>query len=355
LRKSYKVAVLGAGDMGKNHIRGWKLAGHEVVSITDLNPETARKAAELNGLEPGQVKFFEDFYEAVADPEVEIVSVALPLAFHAPATIAAARHGKHVFCEKPLASSLEDARQMRDAVEQAGVKFAIGFQRNFAHGLELIAGWAKEGRFGRPMVFSSDLLQEVRPKRVMHDKFGNQGPVVDTLCHYMLMWQTVFGSEPVSVYATGGVWAKGRPEIAHFKELAVDTAVVTVRYASGDIGTMTISWCLAKDTKMTPRPDRIFGPKGGAEGAFNTFGASAGKEIVLYEGDRIETVPLEIRDLFKIEFEAFVDGIEGRKPAPYGFATGTEMLKLSYAVLESIETGKPVALPGRQALQSLSV
>ena len=351
--RTYKVAVLGAGDMGKNHIRGWRLAGHEIVSVTDLKPGVARQAAELNGLDLGQVKFFEDFYEAVADPEVDIVSVALPLAFHAPATIAAARHGKHVFCEKPLASSLEEARQMREAVKQAGVKFAIGFQRNFAHGVELIGQWAREGKFGRPMLFSSDLLQEVRPKRVMHDKYGNQGPVVDTLCHYLLMWQTVFASEPVCVYAAGGVWAKGRPEIAHFQELAVDTAVVTVQYASGDIGTMTISWCLAKDTKMTPRPDRIFGPKGGAEGAFNTFGVNAGKEIVLFEGDRVETIPLEIRDLFKIEFEKFAAEIAGGEPAPYGFATGTEMLKLSYAVLESIETGRPVALPGRQSLQSL--
>lgn len=342
MRKSFKVAVLGAGDMGKNHIRGWTLAGHEVVAVSDLKPQTAKDAVDMMNLD--NVTYYRNYREAIADPRVEIVSVALPLVEHAPATILAAEHGKHVFCEKPLASSIEDGIRMREAVEKAGVRFAIGFQRNLAHGVELVKSWAQEGKFGRPMVISSDLLQEVRPKRVMHDKFGNQGPVVDTLCHFLLMWQTIFGAKPVKVYARGGVYAKGRPEIAHFRELAVDTAVVTVEYDTGDIGTMTISWCLAKDTKIRPRPDRIFGPKGGAEGKFNTFGADAGTEIALWLGDGEERVPLERRDLFHIEMDWFARAIIEDKPVPYGFETGLEMLRLSHAVLESIETGKVVEL-----------
>ncbi|MFC4597566.1 Gfo/Idh/MocA family protein [Cohnella hongkongensis] len=342
MAKTFKVAVLGAGDMGKYHIHGWTLAGHEVVSITELDLETAKKAAEAVGL--SGVSYYQDYKQAVADPEADIVSIALPLPFHAPAAILAAQHGKHVFCEKPLAGSLEDARQMQEAVEKAGVQFGIGFQRNFAHGVELVKEWVREDKFGRPTVISSDLLQEVRPKRVMHDKLGNQGPVVDTLCHYLLMWQTIFDSKPVRVSASGGVYAAGRPEISHFKQLAVDTAVVIVEYASGDIGTMTISWCLAKDTQMRPRPDRIFGPKGGAEGAFNTFGRDAGKAITLYVGDRVESARLEERELFQIELGKFADAIASGQPAPVSFATGTDMLKLSYAVLDAIETGKTIEL-----------
>ncbi|RXT03746.1 Gfo/Idh/MocA family protein [Ammoniphilus sp. CFH 90114] len=338
--KRYRIAVLGAGDMGRCHVQGWQLAGHEVVSITDTDKNRAFDLAKKAGVE----QVYMDFTESVTRSDIDVVSIALPLVYHGPATILAAQHGKHVFCEKPLASSWEEVERMQKAVKEAGVKFGLGFQRNFAHGVELVQKWAEEGVFGSPMVFSSDLLQEVRPKIAMHDKDGNQGPVVDTCCHFFLMWQTIFRSKPKKVYARGGILGKGRPEIAHFKELAVDTAIITIEYESGDIGTMTISWGLAKDTQLQANPDRIFGPKGGAVGYFNTWGRDSGTEVKLYIGDQLEVVPLEKRELHKVEFEAFIEALQTNAPEPYGFELGMEMLKLSYAVLESIETGQVVTV-----------
>jgi predicted dehydrogenase len=234
---------------------------------------------------------------------------------------------------------------MEDAVRRNGVQFGLGFQRNYSHGVERVQKWVKEGKFGSPLVFISDLLQEVRPKRAMHDKNGNQGPVVDTSCHFFLMWETIFGSKPKKVYARGGILAKDRPEIAHFNELAVDTAVITVEYESGDIGTMTISWGLNKGFQMQPRTDRIFGPRGGAEGAFNTWGPSVGTSIDLYLGGREkEVISLDKRSLFKLQFDDFTKAIEKGVPVKTGFKQGKKMLALSYAVLESIETGKVITL-----------
>jgi predicted dehydrogenase len=177
----------------------------------------------------------------------------------------------------------------------------------------------------------------------MHDRNGNQGPVVDACCHYFLMWQTAFQSKPNKVHASGGILAHSRPEIAHFEQKAIDTAIITVEYESGDIGAMTVSWGLAKKFKMGGRPDRIFGPKGGAEGQFNNFGNPVMK-FELFEGGNRETVEVQQPDLFRVEFEHFVDAINAGKPAPVSFAQGLEMLKLSHAVLESIETGKIVYL-----------
>ncbi|MDR6124035.1 myo-inositol 2-dehydrogenase/D-chiro-inositol 1-dehydrogenase [Bacillus sp. SLBN-46] len=338
MSKKYRVAVLGAGDMANQHVQGWQLAGHEVVSVTDVDLERANTLAEKAGVK----QVYSDFTQSIIQPDVDIISIALPLIYHGPATILAANHGKHVFCEKPLASSLEEVERMQAAVEEAGVKFGLGFQRNFAHGVELTSNWVKKGLFGSPMVFNSDLLQEVRPKITMHDKNGNQGPVVDTCCHFFLMWQTVFGSKPKKVYARGGILGKDRQEIAHFEELAIDTAIITIEFESGDIGNMTISWGLAKHTKMRGRADRIIGPKGGAEGYFNTWGTDSGTEVHLFIGDQDETVPLERRVLHQVEFEAFIEALDQGQPVPYGFEQGKEMIKLSYAVLESIETGKVI-------------
>ncbi|RKN86126.1 Gfo/Idh/MocA family protein [Paenibacillus ginsengarvi] len=335
----FKIAVIGAGDMGGNHVRGWISAGHHVVSVTDTDKIRADKLALRYNV--GAV--YGDYKEAIDDPQVDIVSVCLPLVLHAPVTVYAAGRGKHIFCEKPLASSREAAEDMQRAVELAGVRFGIGFQRNFSEGVGLVRQWADEGRFGSPLVFSSDLMQEVRPKIAMHDARGNQGPVVDACCHYFLMWQTVFGSKPKKVYASGRILGKDRPEIAHFEELAVDTAVITVEYESGDIGTMNVSWGLAKKSPIRGRPDRIYGPKGGAEGPFNSFGRST-VSFELYEGSSTATVTVEQPDLFSKQFTIFAEAVREGKPAPVGFRQGLDMLRLSHAVLESAKTGNIVHL-----------
>ncbi|MDQ6671909.1 MAG: Gfo/Idh/MocA family oxidoreductase [Chloroflexota bacterium] len=325
-----KIAVLGAGDMGARHVRAWSQLGHEVVSVTDVDTERARELAKLHRIG----RTYSDFREAVADPEPDIVSICLPLTLHAPATIAAAGHEKHVISEKPLCRTFREADHMEAAVQSAGVRFGVGFQRNLAEGVVLLRRWAAEGRFGRPMVFTSDLLQEVRPKRIMHDRDGNNGPLTDAGCHYYMLWQTVFRSKPRLAYAQGRILATERPELAHINQLAIDTAVVTVEYESGDLGTLTVSWGLPAGFQLKSRADRIVGPTGGAEGGVNG-------RLNLYEGDRIQQIELTSRDLHEVELALFAEAVRGGPLFPSGFKEGRQMLALTHAILRSIETGQP--------------
>jgi predicted dehydrogenase len=327
----YNVAVIGAGDMGGRHVAGWLASGHRVVSITDVDQERASALAASHEVQTTYV----DYREAITGGDVDIVSIALPLAFHAPVTIFAAEQDKHVFCEKPLAHTMTEAKAMEAAVKRAGVLFGLGMQRNLAGGVGLLRQWAAEGRFGRPMIFNSDLLQEVRPKRVMHDRQGNGGPLMDAGCHYYLLWQTVFRSKPKNIYAQGRILATGRPEVAHFDQLAIDSAVVTVEYASGDLATMTVSWGLAEHFGMPTRPDRILGPKGGAEGNVQRL-------LTVYDGDQVETVEIEPTDLHAAEFAIFADAIANGGAPAYGFATGKEMLAFTNAIFRSIDSGRAV-------------
>ena len=328
-----RVAVLGAGDMGARHVGAWTRAGHDVVSITDVDRRRSTSLAELFGIG----KVFTDWREAVADPGGEVVAICLPLALHAPAAVLAMRHGKHVLTEKPMCRTPAEADAMEAAARAAGVCVGVGFQRNLAEGVGLLRRWAAESRFGRPLVFSSDLLQEVRPKRAMHDLNGNNGPLTDVACHSYMLWQTVFRSKPRAVYAQGRVLAVERPEVAHFAQLAVDTAVVTVEYESGDVGTLTVSWGLAEGFRMPGRPDRVFGPRGGAEGGVNGG-------LTVYECDREERVDIEPRDLHEEEVRLFADAVRGGAPFPYGLREGRQMLALTGAALESVDTGRPVAV-----------
>lgn len=326
-----KVAVLGAGDMGAHHVSAWSRLGHQVVSITDLDTSRCDELAEKHGI--GRV--YCDYREAVADSEPDVVSICLPLAFHASATIAAASSGKHVITEKPLCRTFAEADAMEAAVRKSGNQFGLGLQRNLAEGVGLLRRWASEGRFGRPMVFSSDLLQEVRPKRMMHDRQANNGPLTDAGCHYYMLWQSVFRSKPRTAYASGRILATGRPELQHIDQLAIDTAVVTLEYESGDIATMTVSWGLPADFQLGGRADRVVGPKGGAEGNVN-------RGLTLYEGGRMEQVEIHQRDLWEVEMELFAATVQGGAPFPNGFREGRQMLSVTQAILRSIDTGQPV-------------
>jgi myo-inositol 2-dehydrogenase/D-chiro-inositol 1-dehydrogenase len=329
MTRSWGVAVIGTGDMGNRHIAAWQALGHRVVSVTDVDTTRAHEAANRFGVET----VFADYADAVADARVEIVSICLPLAFHAPVTIAAAQHGKHVLCEKPLARSFAEVEAMEAAVREAGVTFGLGLQRNLAEGVGMLRQLAAAGEFGRPMVFSADLLQEVRPKRAMHDRQGNNGPLMDAGIHYFMMWQTVFRSKPKAVYAQGRILAMDRPEVAGFDQLAIDTAVVTVEFESGDLATITVSWGLAAGSQMRGRGDRVFGPKGGAEGEVN-------RELRVYRGDAVETLAIEPKDLHEVEFAAFVDALERGTQPPSGFVAGKQMLALTQAMLRSIDSGR---------------
>lgn len=314
--------------MGARHVVGWSSAGHTVASITDLDRPRAEKLAADHGVPAVHT----DFRVAVSDPDIDAVSVCMPLALHAPVTIAAARQGKHVMVEKPLAPHAADAAAMERAVSEAGVCFGVGFQRNLAPDVGALRDLAARGEFGRPMIMNSELLGQVRPKTAMHDRNGNGGPFTDAACHSFLMWQTIFRSRPATVRAVGTVAALDRPEIAHLDQLAIDTGVVTVSYESGDIGTMTASWALAKGTGIRRRTDRIIGPRGGAE-------LTAGG-MTVYSGSDVRAVTFESDDLHRMELAQFAECIRTGAQYPCGFAVGRQIMAVTAAIYESIATGQ---------------
>jgi predicted dehydrogenase len=283
-------------------------------------------------------KIFADYREAITDPEVDIVSVCVPAALHPEITIFAAQQGKHIMCEKPVALTLADAYAMEEAVKRAGVHCALGFQLNYGKNLDFLSGLVKEDAFGGPLLINLELIKEVRPNLAMHDKFGNNGPIVDCACHDWLFWETVIGSKPKNVYARGGIIAKNRPELSGIKELAIDTASIVLEFESGDIASMNVSWGLAKNTKLFSRFARVIGPKGAAE-------LDKNDKIKLYLDDREENVAVEDnRDPRRFMFDSLAECIVNNSPVPYGIRTGIEQLTLSLAILESIASGKIVDL-----------
>ena len=179
------VLVIGAGDMGVRHAKGWTAVGAKVVAVCDADVKRAEAVAAPFGAEAYAAPD-----DALSRAEVHVVSVCTPTSTHAPFTVQALLMGKHVLCEKPAALTLSDAERMSEAAKRSGCELRIGFMRRFdpAHKrlLELHA------RIGTPVLAQATIAAGVRPKRLMHDARANGGPIIDMCCHVFNLWGELF-------------------------------------------------------------------------------------------------------------------------------------------------------------------
>ena len=126
-----RIGLIGTGFMGKAHVFGFTSAPRvfdlpyelELRTVADITPQAADEAARRLGFARGTVRW----QDLVEDPDIDVISVTAPNALHKEMSLAAIRAGKHVYCEKPLAPLAQDALEMSDAAEAAGVKTQVGF------------------------------------------------------------------------------------------------------------------------------------------------------------------------------------------------------------------------------------
>ncbi len=333
-----RVCVVGCGMMGAIHAQRWNaLPEARVVAVADIKPERAGRLAAACGLD----RWYTDYREAVGRDDVNVVSICIPTYLHAEVAVFAAQRGKHVLAEKPMALTLEGADTMMEAAARHGIKLGIGFMRPYSPVAEQVRGWLAAGHLGRPLAYHALDARELRPKREMHDAEANGGPVIDMGVHLFDGWPRLFAAEPVEVFAVGHKLAAGRPEIAHIRQVAVDTATVVVRYASGDTGTFVCCWGLPPGATPTNGPDVIFGPRGAL---YLTYGIAHQEARWLRERGEWETIAVSDEDMYQREIASFARCIlEDREPVA-GAAAGRAALRVALAAVASIQTGRPVKL-----------
>jgi len=335
---SLRVCVVGCGAMGTIHAARWnRLPDAAVVAVVDIRPDRAERLAATCGLD----RWYLDYREAICRDDVNVVSVCVPTHLHAEVAICAAEHGKHVLSEKPMALTLAGADAMIAAAARQGVKLGVGFMRRYSPVQARVAEWLAAGGLGRPLAYHALDARELRPKREMHDANANGGPVIDMGVHLFDGWSLLFAAEPVEVFAQGHRLAAGRPEIAHIATVAVDTATVIVRYATGDTGTFVCSWGLPPGVTPPGGPDILFGPAGALH---LTYGITHQEALWLREGGVWETIAVSDEDMYAREIASFAACILEDRPPPAGGAEGRAALRVALAAIESMQTGKPVLL-----------
>lgn len=330
------VCVVGSGDMGQKHIRGWQaLNGVKLFSLVDVDEQRANEVAEKFGIP----HVFSDWMEAIAQPDIDVVSVCVPTCFHPEVTVFAAERGKHVLCEKPIGLSLDSVQNMIEVVEKAGVKLGIGFMRRASPVTAKLRQFLDAER--EPVIYRAETALEIRPKRAMHDQQLNGGPLIDMLCHFIDTARAIFQSEPVRVSGHGLTFAQHRPEIDHIANKAVDSGSFSVEFESGDICCGFITWGLPPGIVPTSRlRESIFGPHGELEVHF-----TGSQKIVWHkEGGSQETLLASDANNYHLEIEAFARALLDDGPILAKGVDGLKALEVSVALLESIRTGCEVVL-----------
>jgi predicted dehydrogenase len=163
--RTVNVGVIGAGFMGKAHSLAYAAmpmffwpapAVPRRAVIAEVTDELAREAAARYGYE----RSTGDWRRVIEDPDVDLVDIAVPNDAHPEIAIAAARAGKHVLCEKPLARTAEEARAMRDAVVAAGVTHMVAFNYRRTPAVALARRLIDEGAIGAVRSFRGTYLQD---------------------------------------------------------------------------------------------------------------------------------------------------------------------------------------------------
>lgn len=330
-----KVGIIGAGRIGRVHSESISkyVKGAEIKAISDVKiTEELTAWAKSMGIP----EVYDDYKKILQDPEIDAVLVCSSTNTHAPISIEAAQAGKHVFCEKPVDSAPAKIREVLSAVEKAGVKFQVGFNRRFDHNFKAIKDRVAAGDIGEPHVIRVTSRDPEAPP-IEYVKVSG-GMFFDMTIHDFDMIRYLSGSEVEEVFAVGTVLVN--PEIG--KAGDIDTAVITLKLKNGAIGVIDNS---RKAAYGYDQRAEVFGSKGAIH-ITNDTGSTAvfsGENGVVAEKPKYFFLERYMQS-FADEISCFVDSVVNDKPTLVNGNDGLQPVLIALAAKKSLEENRPVKL-----------
>jgi predicted dehydrogenase len=238
-----KVAVVGGGYGAKVALPVYQeLDEFEPVAVWSRRPERARQLAHDAGVPVGT----SDFDALLSIPGLEAVHVATPVVTHLPFAVAAARRGLHVLCEKPLGASLAEARQIVEAIREAGVVGAVGYELRLKESRQRLIERAREV-LGAPRMVSVSLVQsdhaepDSRPYTWVHDATMGGGRLQGYGVHDLdMLLQILPPVEAVAAATEVGVPMRASDDDGLRRVTAEDAYAILLRFRGGGLGTVSL-------------------------------------------------------------------------------------------------------------------
>ena len=332
--RKLNVGIIGAGRIGKVHAQtlAFRLPQASPIAITDLNLEAARGVAELCG-----IARVADSAEAIlADAAVDAVFICSSTGTHAHLVTAAARAGKHIFCEKPVDLTLPAIDAALAEVTRAGVKLQVGFNRRFDANFARVRRAVCSGEIGIPHLLHI-VSRDPAPPPPAYVKISG-GMFLDMTIHDFDMARFLIGDEVEEIYTAAGVMVD--PAIGEAGD--VDTALIVLRFRSGVIGTIDNS---RKAVYGYDQRAEILG----SAGRIATENCYPNEATLSTATEVRRDLPLNFfmdryTESFVTEAAAFVDAVLDDKPTPVSGIDGRIPVAMGIAARKSHDEHRPVRL-----------
>ncbi|HSJ87551.1 MAG TPA: inositol 2-dehydrogenase [Anaerolineales bacterium] len=329
-----RFGVIGAGRIGKLHAENLvtRIPGAQVAAIADVDLKAAQELADRLRV-PVAV---EDYHAILSDPGIDAVAVCSSTDTHANIIAEAAGAGKNIFCEKPIALNLEKIDAALHAVQRAGVKLQIGFNRRFDPNFRKVQSMVAEGKIGTPHIIRIT-SRDPAPPPLSYVKVSG-GIFLDMTIHDFDMARYLSGSEVEEVFTAAGVMVD--PAIGDAGD--VDTAIITMHFANGAIGTIDNS---RKAIYGYDQRVEVFGSNGMIQAHNNTP-----DQDVYFDGEGVHAAkPLyffleRYMESYVAEMKAFVQSICDDTPPPVTGSDGRIPVVIGMAAKKSYLEHRPVRL-----------
>ncbi|DAZ98983.1 TPA: hypothetical protein N0F65_011238 [Lagenidium giganteum] len=330
-----RVGIIGAGRIGQVHAQGLQRTNAEVKAISDVNSQAAEQTAARFGI----TKWSTSADDIVGDASIDAIVICSPTDKHAEQIIQAAKHNKHIFCEKPIDLEVDVVNKALAAVEEAGVKLMVGFNRRFDANFQRIKRAIDTDEIGRVNMFRITSRDPSAPPIEYVRVSG--GMFRDMTIHDFDMARFLVGDEVDEVYAL----AQSR-DAAIAAAGDIDTAVCLLKFKNGVIGYIENSREAAYGYDQRVE---VLGTKGSVACDNN----HANNVVVSTSASVQRDLPLHFfleryMDAYVTEMQTFIRVCTQNEAVPVGGEDGREALLLAIAANQSRLENRPVKLDERR-------
>ncbi|HEU4990175.1 MAG: Gfo/Idh/MocA family oxidoreductase [Gemmatimonadota bacterium] len=340
-KRTFDLALVGCGRISKNHFDAIaKTDGLRLSAVCDVDEARARAAGTEHG-----VPWFTSVDDLLRDAACDIVALCTPSGLHAPQGVAAAKAGKHVLSEKPMATSLAAADELVDACDAAGVHLFVVKQNRLNPPIQLVRRAVEKGRFGR--IYLANVTVRWQRPQEYYDAAPwrgtwefDGGAIMNQASHYVDLIQWLVG--PVE-----SVVAKTATQARRIE--AEDSGAAVLKFRSGALGVIEVN------VLTFPR---------NLEGSITILGEKGSVKIGGTAVNKVEHWQFAEYD----DDDKLVDSVNTNPPNVYGFGhlgyyqnvlavlrgeakpdtdgrAGRKSLELILAIYESARTGETVPIP----------
>lgn len=353
-----EILVVGCGNMGTSHARAYeKLDDFNIVGLVSRGPESRERLSE----ELGGLPTFGSYEEALEQTQPDAVSINTYQGTHADYAIKAFENGAHVFVEKPLAETVEDAEAVVQAAKEADKKLLVGYI------LRHHPGWKKfvehSRKLGKPLVMRMNLNQQSTGHQWETHKslMSSMSPIVDCGVHYVDMMCQMTQANPTHVHAIGARLTQDiNPDMYNYGQLQVT-------FDDGSVGWYESGWGpMMSETAYFVKD--VIGPNGSVSIRKDTFNDPRGKSAIIEDHSTVKRLQLHYSELDEngelvhddktietpdepghdeicfFEQQYFLKAIQEDIDLSDHMDAAVQTLQIVLACDESVKTGKKVAL-----------